>query len=1000
MLGIANEAKYKKLIQREPGIENMKNSSHDTQASSSSSNTQQMQEVEANQNTQEKALTTSIAFSLENISQLRADEIRAYCLRSDTDHLIFKAIIKNGSADELNTMINNPINKAIKIKTDVHGNTSPHVAMMYGRTELLPIFKEHKMNCDKENQWGLQPLHYAVAFNDIASLTWFIGNLGVGASEYLTKKTDFKYGNNLSESHRMNIVSWAFLTSDNLTVECILEAVNLKDRPDALQVSDFGTLIHVAVWRNSVELLHNLLKHETARNLLNTEDKNGRTPLSLASQLGHIEAMLSLLRSSDVQANLPSGNNQWTPLHWAIHGKQTAAVNLLLHYVDPNKPAKNQVTATEFLHTKQATLTSLGSRTSEQDYDLAIYEEIEEVLKEGYQTNPYMGTVSKFKPAIQRNYTNLAINGGGAKGMLFPFALESLQIQLKKPDFLNNIQRVAGTSAGSITALFIALGCEASQIKDIMLGNDVTLNHNEILLKLDIDDLTEGCLETPLSTDLPTSTPTPLSFETIYQRLIETGQTFLAKGFEKIKQGARVGRNIWNLNFHQGAVSGTRFIGWLEKNIEAKLKAEGVYSQGKRDGLITFKEWKQLVINDPTKQFKHLYISVTQLSPAIKPLVLNTEFVADDEWYANMPIADAIRASMSIPLVFMPYVPRQRIVNGTAPFSDRLFVDGGLLLNYPLHEFDKAYYFENALRKPEKWDLGKMTRVNHNTLGLCLVTSNETDIAGDAQNLTVKKILTLIKDLYWNNEQLAQSRSVDDTPRTVFLQCHIKVKEGEFNIDTMDFHKTQNPQYITVAKFSSLNGVQDFLAGNVDRSAFSSNSNSTSASTEIISTALKDSYDSFSAANDNKKSAQTSLNYEILLAECEQAYQKSQKIVDELAKHSHYPELQEGKDAESRGDKTEAIVFYRRVANNSAKAKTRLATLLLEEKSTQEEGIKFLQQAASEKDPRAMHKWATVLYGGKYNIKQDISGAMKIFNENIQQQYPSSTFQSNKYAKK
>lgn len=70
------------------------------------------------------------------------------------------------------------------------------------------------------------------------------------------------------------------------------------------------------------------------------------------------------------------------------------------------------------------------------------------------------------------DYENLAIEGGGVKGIAYGGALEVLQqARILGPG--SKLRRVAGTSAGSITALLIALGYSASEVRTILMDLDV-----------------------------------------------------------------------------------------------------------------------------------------------------------------------------------------------------------------------------------------------------------------------------------------------------------------------------------------------------------------------------------------------------------------------------------------------------------------------------------------------------------------------------------------------
>ncbi|MCW3793712.1 patatin-like phospholipase family protein [Paenibacillus sp. LS1] len=85
----------------------------------------------------------------------------------------------------------------------------------------------------------------------------------------------------------------------------------------------------------------------------------------------------------------------------------------------------------------------------------------------------------------------------------------------------------------------------------------------------------------------------------------------------------------------------------------------------------------QMQIDKEQKSFKDLYIIGTNT---------NTHFstVFSHETHSAMRIADAIRISMSIPLFFE-----------AVEFENDTYVDGGVLMNFPIKLFDRKSYLEN-----------------------------------------------------------------------------------------------------------------------------------------------------------------------------------------------------------------------------------------------------------------------------------------------------------------
>ena len=138
-------------------------------------------------------------------------------------------------------------------------------------------------------------------------------------------------------------------------------------------------------------------------------------------------------------------------------------------------------------------------------------------------------------------------------------------------------------------------------------------------------------------------------------RKLNDGGFFFIGGITRIKR-------------YFGWYKGRKAEKWLEKIIEAKTgNAE-----------ITFEELQQ-------KGFKDLYITGTSLTK-------QKAIIFSKETFPKMKVRDAVRISISIPLYFEPvfidstgkiiYHPKQ--THGLD-----VFVDGGIVENFPIHIFDK-----------------------------------------------------------------------------------------------------------------------------------------------------------------------------------------------------------------------------------------------------------------------------------------------------------------------
>lgn len=103
---------------------------------------------------------------------------------------------------------------------------------------------------------------------------------------------------------------------------------------------------------------------------------------------------------------------------------------------------------------------------------------------------------------------------------------------------------------------------------------------------------------------------------------------------------------------------------------------------------LTFEELHDLAKTYP---FRDLYVVGANLS-------MQHYEVFSHETYPKMRIADAVRISMSIPLYYKALWvnPEGKLIEEPTPEDDcQLFVDGGLLLNFPVSIFDHSKYIED-----------------------------------------------------------------------------------------------------------------------------------------------------------------------------------------------------------------------------------------------------------------------------------------------------------------
>ncbi|HEY0512865.1 MAG TPA: patatin-like phospholipase family protein [Thermoanaerobaculia bacterium] len=257
-------------------------------------------------------------------------------------------------------------------------------------------------------------------------------------------------------------------------------------------------------------------------------------------------------------------------------------------------------------------------------------------------------------PAAGYPFKNLVLEGGGVKGIAYAGAFAELQ----EKHILQNIQGVAGTSAGAITATLIALGYTPEEIQSLMLQID----------------------------------------------------------FQRFEDGGFIG-GIHRLFERFGWYKGDYLLHLMRCEIGNKTGAPNA----------TFEYLKD-------HQFRDLHVFATDVSTG-----QSKEFSA--ALTPHVEVARAVRMSMSIPLFF-----------ASIDFQNDVFVDGGVLLNYPIDTFDPT---------------GPPPSINHATLGLTLTSgppprAHVNDLPDYSKALFATLLNTQVVDLQTNPADLERTVLIDD----------------------------------------------------------------------------------------------------------------------------------------------------------------------------------------------------------------------------------------------
>lgn len=285
---------------------------------------------------------------------------------------------------------------------------------------------------------------------------------------------------------------------------------------------------------------------------------------------------------------------------------------------------------------------------------------------------------------------NLVMEGAGIRGLAYCGALEELSNQKR----LNDLERVAGTSAGAIVACFLSVGYTPKEIADIVGFTDFG----------EFND----------------------------------GEYFFIGGTDRM---------ISDFGWYKGEA----FLGWLESHVSRKTG----------DADITF---EQLHKASPESNYLDLYVTGTNLSK-------QCAVTFSHESYPDMRIVDAVRTSMSVPLWFEA-VHLDSLGTVVEPGKGDVFVDGGVLTNFPIDLFDAPQYYSGLSTEAFNPDFR-----NPQTLGLRMDSDSQIDSDENGGGLAHQEIediedhvralyILVIEELNRQNlrqEDWARTISISDT---------------------------------------------------------------------------------------------------------------------------------------------------------------------------------------------------------------------------------------------
>lgn len=637
------------------------------------------------------------------------------------------------------------IYKKIALHTkDSAGNTLFHFAARLGRSALVKYL--HQFNqIDAVNNDGESPLHKAAEYGHDHVVAYLTDH---GASLKVFSKLTL--GGIIFE--RFTPLHLAVIHGQHRVINVMFEK-KLLGNLDA-QISGIGHILHLAIYFHEHSTLRFLLTkfHTQVKSLINIGNDRGVTPVMLASQMGDWKSLL-LLREK--RAYFEERDNLGrTAVHWAVLGRQKNSLALLHHYGCDLETSDNE---------GKAPIQLLKSKAKVADIEIANY--LNGLILQ--KKNPH--------PPIHRSKScypeGVVFKGGGPKGVAYVGAVAALY-ELQR---LNELLRVGGTSAGAITATLLAMGCKADEIEELL---------NEDLTKFLDHPFTQEAIQERLKTVSVEQVASVMKqLYAYYQNPLGT----LARDVPGAVQ------TIWKTT---GACAGETFRERMETLISSKI-ARVVGGKQEDYAFTTFGELNKLI--EQGQPFKHLYVVTTNLATGEIE-----EISSENPKWANVIISDAIRASMSIPFVFVPHHLHTKDIDGKRKINQSLglHVDGGLLRNFPIELFDKQKYHPVGVREGASFEMQEEHFINTRTLGLSLFSPDEKQPSLPKTIQTLGDLGWALGEIYADAEKAFQGQVVQNACRTIEI--------NNKGVGLLEFHLSH--QKIEALVKSGLESVRQFFS--------------------------------------------------------------------------------------------------------------------------------------------------------------------------------------------
>lgn len=629
-----------------------------------------------------------------------------------------------------------------------------------GHTDWLDDFIMYKnININGKDKYDNSPLHMAAAKGNIE----FFKKL----MSYKLMSEDKSEGDCLAECNLFGLNPLHYAAAMG-KVEFLMDAYQIESLKNNFEASTSlhgDTMLHLLSDSGHTKELITLLEQCSSLSVQKTNDA-GQNVLMRAiinkpsneNETKHQHELLELLlkRHTDIHAQDQQG---LTALHWAV---QT-----------------NQIKIVEFLLAKGACINSrdkegkLPSDYTTPESPIGIL--LEEAKQGKIPDANFLNEKTKWE--------NLVFEGGGVKGLAFISALRALEEG--NVISLDHIKRVGGTSAGAMTALLVGLGFSFDEIEH--LSNIKTLE-GCTLPQIKFSELLDGPHE---ATILATKNKDWSKESKLCEQLTSGPIGAIkasVKGTASAIANAKTLKNTYypmlkQLNSNLGVCSGKTLYDLADMLIRHQYANKLGKKVEEISESVTFQQLRDA-------GFKELYFVGVNTETGL------VEYFSHEKT-PHMLVANAVRISMSIPGVFTPQPQMIRDEKGQQQESKALYVDGGVLLNYPIRLFDYE------LDEKGHFDRDGLPKINKATLGLRL-NPKDTSVESDSRAHSTASAMGMLKSLGANYQE-SDHRLNGDVFRTVYINV------PSIGIGTLDFERVEEEHAKRLLTQIGIVGAREFM---------------------------------------------------------------------------------------------------------------------------------------------------------------------------------------------